>query len=246
MAAVIGNTSLAALIVGSALTASIVSPELIPGSSSAVAATSQSNEQPPDVGANTSADQVLNPGEGLTTEPATTTPNQPVTSPAADPVTSPAADPVTSPAADPVTSPAADPVTSPGADPVTSPAAEPVLDPAAEPGSSPAAEPGTDPAAVPGTDPAAVPQTEPRPAGRVRDVYFHQRSARLAPRKPESCLSETPGLGGIFTITMSENHTNCFSHGGAWGDRDPVANGLSALLETHRSRYYRRTYPNVP
>ena len=22
---------------------------------------------------------------------------------------------------------------------------------------------------------------------------------------------------------MSENHTNCFSHGGAWGDRDPVA-----------------------
>lgn len=36
---------------------------------------------------------------------------------------------------------------------------------------------------------------------------------------------ETPGLGGIFTITMSENHTNCFSHGGAWGDRDPVATG---------------------
>jgi hypothetical protein len=34
---------------------------------------------------------------------------------------------------------------------------------------------------------------------------------------------ETPDLGGIFTITMSENHTNCFSHGGAWGDRDPVA-----------------------
>jgi hypothetical protein len=36
---------------------------------------------------------------------------------------------------------------------------------------------------------------------------------------------ETPGLGGILTITMSENHTNCFSHGGAWGDRDPVATG---------------------
>ncbi len=33
---------------------------------------------------------------------------------------------------------------------------------------------------------------------------------------------EVPGLGGVFTITMSENHTNCFSHGGAWGDRDPV------------------------
>jgi hypothetical protein len=34
---------------------------------------------------------------------------------------------------------------------------------------------------------------------------------------------EVPGLGGVFSITMSENHTNCFSHGGAWGDRDPVA-----------------------
>lgn len=34
---------------------------------------------------------------------------------------------------------------------------------------------------------------------------------------------EVPELGGVFTITMSENHTNCFSHGGAWGDRDPVA-----------------------
>jgi hypothetical protein len=34
---------------------------------------------------------------------------------------------------------------------------------------------------------------------------------------------EVPGLGGLFSITMSENHTNCFSHGGAWGDRNPVA-----------------------
>lgn len=34
-----------------------------------------------------------------------------------------------------------------------------------------------------------------------------------------------PSLGGIFTITMSENHTNCFSHGGAWGERKPVAEG---------------------
>lgn len=34
---------------------------------------------------------------------------------------------------------------------------------------------------------------------------------------------EVPGLGGIFTITMSENPTNCFSHGGAWGDRNPTA-----------------------
>ena len=36
---------------------------------------------------------------------------------------------------------------------------------------------------------------------------------------------ETPGLGGIFSITMSENLTNCFSHGAAWGDRYPVATG---------------------
>lgn len=36
---------------------------------------------------------------------------------------------------------------------------------------------------------------------------------------------EVPALGGVFTITMSENHTNCFSHGGAWGDRNPVATG---------------------
>ncbi len=36
---------------------------------------------------------------------------------------------------------------------------------------------------------------------------------------------EAPGLGGILTITMSENHTNCFSHGGAWGDRNPAAKG---------------------
>ncbi len=34
---------------------------------------------------------------------------------------------------------------------------------------------------------------------------------------------EVPALGGIFTITMSENHTNCFSHGGAWGDKNPKA-----------------------
>lgn len=36
-------------------------------------------------------------------------------------------------------------------------------------------------------------------------------------------FGEAPGLGGVFSITMSENHTNCFSHGGAWGDRNPVA-----------------------
>jgi hypothetical protein len=59
-------------------------------------------------------------------------------------------------------------------------------------------------------------------------------------------FGETPGLGGILTITMSENHTNCFSHGGAWGDRDPVAAGcprcskrtgadtIAELLQTFR------------
>ncbi len=28
-----------------------------------------------------------------------------------------------------------------------------------------------------------------------------------------------PGLGGFFTITMSENHTNCYSHTNAWRDK---------------------------
>lgn len=36
---------------------------------------------------------------------------------------------------------------------------------------------------------------------------------------------QAPELGGIFCITMSENHTNCFSHGGTWGVKAPVAAG---------------------
>lgn len=32
-----------------------------------------------------------------------------------------------------------------------------------------------------------------------------------------------PDLGGFFCITMSENHTNCFSHGGEWGEKAPNA-----------------------
>lgn len=36
-------------------------------------------------------------------------------------------------------------------------------------------------------------------------------------------LKNVPGLGGIFTISMSENHTNCFSHGGAWAVKPPNA-----------------------
>ena len=39
----------------------------------------------------------------------------------------------------------------------------------------------------------------------------------------EHVFRQAPGLGGIFTISMSENHTNCFSHGGAWGVKAPVA-----------------------
>ncbi|MFN7919990.1 MAG: hypothetical protein U0Q16_07835 [Bryobacteraceae bacterium] len=34
-----------------------------------------------------------------------------------------------------------------------------------------------------------------------------------------------PELGGVFTISMSENHTNCFSHGGAWRKEVPTAEG---------------------
>jgi hypothetical protein len=36
-------------------------------------------------------------------------------------------------------------------------------------------------------------------------------------------VRHVPALGGFFSITMSENHTNCFSHGGAWGTGAPNA-----------------------
>jgi hypothetical protein len=36
-------------------------------------------------------------------------------------------------------------------------------------------------------------------------------------------LDKVPQLGGFFTIAMSENWTNCFSHGGAWGTGAPNA-----------------------
>ena len=55
----------------------------------------------------------------------------------------------------------------------------------------------------------------------------HRRHAtRRSDRLRESLghvFAEVPDLGGFFTIAMSENHTNCFSHGVAWSDRDPVA-----------------------
>lgn len=37
----------------------------------------------------------------------------------------------------------------------------------------------------------------------------------------EHVMRAAPDLGGFLSITMSENHTNCFSHGGAWGTGAP-------------------------
>ncbi|MCX6621950.1 MAG: hypothetical protein NTY38_12925, partial [Acidobacteria bacterium] len=39
----------------------------------------------------------------------------------------------------------------------------------------------------------------------------------------EHIVRQAPGIGGFFSITMSENHTNCFSHGGGWGKPAPNA-----------------------
>ena len=36
-------------------------------------------------------------------------------------------------------------------------------------------------------------------------------------------VKHVPAIGGVFSITMSENHTNCFSRGGAWGQKAPNA-----------------------
>ena len=38
-------------------------------------------------------------------------------------------------------------------------------------------------------------------------------------------MRQVPDLGGWFSITMSENHTNCFSHGSSWGREAPRAEG---------------------
>jgi hypothetical protein len=61
---------------------------------------------------------------------------------------------------------------------------------------------------------------------RHLDVYAMCTSTEVVRDWIRSAVSavfrEAPGLGGLFSITMSENHTNCFSHGGAWGNRDPV------------------------
>lgn len=62
-----------------------------------------------------------------------------------------------------------------------------------------------------------------------------------------------PGLGGWFSITMSENHTNCFSHGGAWGSGAPSAKDcprcsqrnswdvIAELIQTFRDGIRRRS-----
>jgi hypothetical protein len=59
-------------------------------------------------------------------------------------------------------------------------------------------------------------------------------------------FGQAPGLGGIFSITMSENLTNCFSHSNSWAKAMPVASGcprcskreswevISELLDTFR------------
>ena len=36
-------------------------------------------------------------------------------------------------------------------------------------------------------------------------------------------VKHVPAIGGVFSITMSENHTNCFSRGGTWGQNAPNA-----------------------
>lgn len=62
---------------------------------------------------------------------------------------------------------------------------------------------------------------------KFQDLYSMCTSTEMVRDWVRDSLShvfgEAPGLGGVFSITMSENHTNCFSHGGAWGDKNPVA-----------------------
>jgi len=41
----------------------------------------------------------------------------------------------------------------------------------------------------------------------------------------EHVVREVPEIGGFFSITMSENLTNCFSHGGGWSGPAPRATG---------------------
>ncbi len=76
---------------------------------------------------------------------------------------------------------------------------------------------------------------------KYQDLYSMCTSAPVVRDWLRSTLSHVfhhaPKLGGIFSITMSENHTNCFSHGGAWGDRYPVA--------THCPRCSKRTGAEV-
>ncbi len=62
---------------------------------------------------------------------------------------------------------------------------------------------------------------------RLYDLYAMCTSTALVRDWIRDSVShvfrEVPDLGGFFSVTMSENHTNCFSHGGAWGDKNPDA-----------------------
>jgi hypothetical protein len=62
----------------------------------------------------------------------------------------------------------------------------------------------------------------------------------------EHVFRQAPALGGLFSITMSENLTNCFSHSNGWAKAVPVASGcprcsrrtswdvIAELLDTFR------------
>lgn len=76
--------------------------------------------------------------------------------------------------------------------------------------------------------PAAFFEKRPEIRGeRYGELYSMCTSAPVVRRWISESLAHVmahvPDLGGWFTITMSENHTNCFSHGGAWGKGAPVA-----------------------
>jgi hypothetical protein len=62
---------------------------------------------------------------------------------------------------------------------------------------------------------------------RFQDVYAMCTSVPVVRQWIRDSLAHVfhhvPDLGGVFTISMSENHTNCFSHGGAWRVEPPSA-----------------------
>lgn len=81
-----------------------------------------------------------------------------------------------------------------------------------------------EPRAMPASFFASRPQIR---GSKIQDLYAMCTSSQEVRNWIRESLShifaEVPGLGGVFSITMSENPTNCFSYGGAWGDKNPVA-----------------------